>query len=220
MGALAIGILFLLAVVLVPAPGAHRRRPEPAPSPVQEYRIGAKDVLKVTVWGHEDLSRQVVVTADGTFQFPLIGDVKVAGLTPSAVETLLRDLLGKDYLVNPQVSVSVQEFRSQRVFVLGEVEKPGAALPLTGQAFLLGPPACERMSSRVACPVIESGRWIIQIAIQDAEIKAESLVDGENQAGGHVRRPGICVVVGDDHDAAFIEEQPGRKFSPIRLAEA
>ena len=83
-----------------------------------------QDVLNVTVWGHEDLSRLVVVGADGTFSVPLVGDVRVAGLTPGGIEGLLRNLLGKDYLVDRQISVSVQEYRSQRVFVLGEVEKP------------------------------------------------------------------------------------------------
>ena len=160
-GCVAIGILFLLAVVLVPglAPTASSQT---APSPVQEYRIGAKDVLKVTVWGHEDLSRQVVVTADGTFQFPLIGDVKVAGLTPSAVETLLRDLLGKDYLVNPQVSVSVQEYRSQRVFVLGEVEKAGT-YSLTGQATLLD------ILSQAGGPSKNAGRQAVVVRFPSSE---------------------------------------------------
>ena len=96
--------------------------------------------------------------------FPLIGDVRVAGLTPGAIEALLRDLLGKDYLVNPQVSVSVQEYRSQRVFVLGEVEKPGT-YAMTGQTTLLdvlsqaggtgqecGPPSGRRPLSRVRWP--------------------------------------------------------------------
>ena len=158
---IAIGILFLLAVVLVPglAPTASSQT---ASSPVQEYRIGAKDVLKVTVWGHEDLSRQVVVTADGTFQFPLIGDVKVAGLTPSAVETLLRDLLGKDYLVNPQVSVSVQEYRSQRVFVLGEVEKAGT-YSLTGQATLLD------ILSQAGGPSKNAGRQAVVVRFPSSE---------------------------------------------------
>ena len=128
-------LLLLLAVGVIPGLETLASGQTPR-GPVQEYRVGAKDVLKVTVWGHEDLSRLVVISADGTFQFPLIGDVRVAGLTPGAVETLLRDLLGKDYLVNPQVSVSVQEYRSQRVFVLGEVEKPGT-YAMTGQTTLL-----------------------------------------------------------------------------------
>jgi polysaccharide biosynthesis/export protein len=101
-----------------------------------DYRIGPNDVLKVTVFGHEDLTRSATVATNGTVGFPLLGDVPAAGLTPSELESRLRDLLGKDYLVDPKVSVAVQEYRSQRVFVLGEVEKPGA-YPLTGQVRLV-----------------------------------------------------------------------------------
>ena len=129
---------------------------------VEEYRVGAKDVLKITTWGHEDLSRQVVVSADGTFQFPLIGDVRVGGLTPGAIETLLRDLLGKDYLVNPQVSVSVQEYRSQRVFVLGEVEKPGT-YAMTGQTTLLD------VLSQAGGPGKNAGRQAVVVRFPTSE---------------------------------------------------
>jgi polysaccharide biosynthesis/export protein len=124
--------------------------------PSQEYRVGPKDVLKITVWGHDDLSRQVVVSADGSFQFPLVGDIRAAGLTPGGVETLLRDLLGKDYLVNPQVSVSVQEYRSQRVFVLGEVEKPGT-YAMTGQTMLLD------VLSQAGGPGKSAGRQVVVV---------------------------------------------------------
>ena len=58
-----------------------------------DYRIGPTDVLKVTVWGHDDLSRAAVVSAEGRIAFPLVGDVPVAGLTPTQVETRLRELL-------------------------------------------------------------------------------------------------------------------------------
>src|SRR5262245_6279155 len=101
-----------------------------------DYRIGPSDVLKVTVFGHEDLTRSVTVAANGSIGFPLLGDVPAADLTPGELESRLRELLAKDYLVDPKVSVAVQEFRSQRVFVLGEVERPGA-YPLTGQVRLV-----------------------------------------------------------------------------------
>ncbi len=118
----------LIALVLLARSGAS--------APVDGYRIGPGDVLKITVWGHEDLSRPTVVPADGRVPFPLIGDVRASGLTPTELEVRLRELLGKDYLVDPQVTVSVQEYRSQRVFVLGEAEKPGT-YSLTGRATLL-----------------------------------------------------------------------------------
>jgi Polysaccharide biosynthesis/export protein len=65
----------------------------------QQYRIGVKDVLKVTVWGHKDLSKSVTVAAGGTIPFPLVGDVPAAGLTPAQLEGRLEELLGKHYLL-------------------------------------------------------------------------------------------------------------------------
>ncbi len=116
----------LLAAVLV-VPGVARS---------QEYRIGPLDVLRITVYGQDDLTRTVSVSPEGAIPFPLLGDVPAAGLTPAQLEARLKDLLGKDYLVNPQVTVSVQEYHSQRIFVLGEVMKPGI-YPLTGPTTLL-----------------------------------------------------------------------------------
>lgn len=146
----------LLAGLIPPATG------QPTRAPTHEYRIGPKDVLKITIWGHDDLSRLVVVSADGTFQFPLIGDVRVSGLTPGAIETLLREQLEKDYLVNPQVSVSVQEFRSQRVFVLGEVEKPGT-YAMTGQTTLLD------VLSQAGGPGKTAGRQVVVVRFPTSE---------------------------------------------------
>jgi polysaccharide export outer membrane protein len=154
-------IVALLAAVLIPGLSTRAAGQTPA-APVPEYRIGAKDVLRITVWGHEDLSRQVVVSPDGTFQFPLVGDIRAAGLAPADIETRLRDLLAKDYLVNPQVSVSVQEFRSQRVFVLGEVEKPGTYV-LTGQTTLLD------VLSQAGGPGKNAGRQVVIVRAPKSE---------------------------------------------------
>ena len=152
-------ILFLLLFASALLSGLALSASGQTPSRLsQEYRVGPKDVLRVTIWGHEDLSRQVVVSADGSFQFPLVGDVQVSGLTPGDVETLLRNLLGKDYLVNPQVSVSVQEYRSQRVFVLGEVEKAGT-YAMTGPTTLLD------VLSQAGGPGKSAGRQVVVVRV-------------------------------------------------------
>lgn len=128
----------------------------------RDYRIGAGDVLKITVWGHEDLTRTSVVAADGRMPFPLIGDVPVASLNPTQLEVRLRELLGV-YVVDPQVTVVVQEFRSQKVFVLGEAEKPGT-YPLTGgQATLLD------ILSQAGGPSKTAGRQVIIVRFPRSE---------------------------------------------------
>src|SRR5437667_267009 len=108
----------LLALLLAVGPVAL--------APAEEYVIGSRDVLKVTVWGQDDLSKEYPVDPDGYAAIPLVGRVKAAGLTPTAFAAALRTALEKDYLVNPQVLVSVKEFQSQKVHVNGEAEKPGA----------------------------------------------------------------------------------------------
>ena len=107
-----------------------------SPTVGQEYTIGPYDVLGITVWGQADLSRDYGVDPDGFIPFPLIGRVKAAGSTPKELATQLTELLGKDYLVNPQVIVAVREYLSQKVQVLGAAEKPGVYY-LTGPTTLL-----------------------------------------------------------------------------------
>lgn len=145
----------LLLAALLAAAGLAFAQPS-------EYRVGATDVLKITVWGHDDLSRAAVVSADGGIPFPLVGDVPVAGLTPTQIESRLRELLEKDYLVNPQVSVAVQEYRSQRVFVLGEAEKPGT-YPIKGRTHLLD------LLSDAGGPAKGAGRQLIVVRFPEAD---------------------------------------------------
>jgi polysaccharide export outer membrane protein len=101
-----------------------------------DYVIGPRDVLQITVWGQADLSKDSQVDQDGSVSFPLLGRVKAAGLTTGALAVRLTELLEKDYLVNPQVSVSVKEYLSKKVHVLGEAERPGLFY-LTGATTLL-----------------------------------------------------------------------------------
>jgi len=102
----------------------------------EDYRIGPEDLLELQTFGVPELSRTVRVSSRGIISLPLIGEVKVAGLTSSALEKRLAELLAKDYLQNPQVSVFIKEFISQRVTVSGAVNKPGV-YPLKGRTTLL-----------------------------------------------------------------------------------
>jgi polysaccharide export outer membrane protein len=105
-----------------------------APDDAYRYRIGPQDVLRITVWNHPELTNPSgtanelsgrVVNSDGTFFFPFAGKVPAAGKTVEEIREYLARALGP-YLKNPQIDVSVLQYRSQRVFVAGEVARPGA----------------------------------------------------------------------------------------------
>ncbi len=90
-----------------------------------EYVIGPQDELDVSVWKEPDLSRKVPVRPDGKISLPLLNDVQAAGLTPTQLADSITEMLRK-YVTQPQVTVIVTAMNSQRVFVLGEVNRPGA----------------------------------------------------------------------------------------------
>jgi polysaccharide export outer membrane protein len=100
------------------------------------YRLGPGDVFEVVVYGEDDLTRLVTVQHGGEVSFPLIGEIQVAGLTLKEVRQQIEELLGKDFLVDPQVNVKVKEYLSQWVTVVGEIARPGRYY-LTGPETLL-----------------------------------------------------------------------------------
>ncbi len=99
------------------------------------YRIGIGDVLEVTTYRHEELCGTYPVGEDGTINYPLIGQLEVAGKTVAEASADLERLLEKDYFVDVQLSVEVRAHRSQPVVVLGEVRQPGTVY-LTGKTML------------------------------------------------------------------------------------
>jgi polysaccharide export outer membrane protein len=100
------------------------------------YRIGALDVLDISVFQVPDLTKTVQVSDTGTINLPLVGEVSVAGKTPQEVELDLTARLGAKYLQNPQVTVYVKEYNSQQITVEGSVKKPGV-IPIKGKTSLL-----------------------------------------------------------------------------------
>lgn len=90
-----------------------------------DYQVGPGDVLDINVYDNDDLKTKVRVGTDGTIVMPLLGQVKVDELTVPQIADKITALLADGYLVNPQVNVFVQEFRSKKVVVLGMVRNPG-----------------------------------------------------------------------------------------------
>lgn len=100
------------------------------------YRVGPLDVLDITVFKVEDLTKTVQVSESGKFGYPLIGEVQASGKTVSEIEKDLATKLGGRYLRNPQVTVLVKEYNSHRITVEGSVKKPGV-FPMQGPMTLL-----------------------------------------------------------------------------------
>jgi polysaccharide biosynthesis/export protein len=90
-----------------------------------DYRIGPQDLLRIDVWKEPDISRTIPVRPDGKISLPLLNDVQAAGLTAMELAGAIREGLTK-FITNPQVTVSVTEINSRRVYVTGEVVRPGA----------------------------------------------------------------------------------------------
>ena len=100
-----------------------------------EYRIGPQDVVHIDVWKEPDVSRSVPVRPDGKITMPLLNDVQAAGLTAMELAASIRDGLSK-FMTDPQVSVTVSETNSRRIYVTGEVGHQGAQTLLPNMTVL------------------------------------------------------------------------------------
>jgi len=96
------------------------------------YRLGAGDKMKITVYGEQDLSGEFLVSANGRVQFPLLGEVQAAQLTAQEFAKALTAELGAKYLRNPRVSIEIQNYRP--FYISGEVNKPGEYVYESGLA--------------------------------------------------------------------------------------
>ena len=108
-----------------------RQRAGDAEADANAYRLGVGDKIQVIVHNQPEMSSMTVIGEDGTITLPILGPVDVSDATPRQLAERLTELLGRDYLVDPQVDIIVDEFRSQWVMVTGYVREP-ARVPLRG----------------------------------------------------------------------------------------
>ena len=102
----------------------------------RDYKIGPEDLIEISVFEEEKLNKTVRVSSQGNISLPLLGILRVKGLTSNELEREIRELLAEKYLQNPHVGVFIKEYRSQRISVMGAVEKPGP-YDVTGQKTIL-----------------------------------------------------------------------------------
>jgi polysaccharide export outer membrane protein len=121
----AAALLWLLAAAAAPAAAPPGPKTTGTDEPRDPYVIGVGDVIEVSVWKNPDLTVTVPVRPDGRISVPLLGDVQAAGVTPLALKTVLTNGF-RDYITAPGVAVVVKEVNSQKIYVTGEVAKPGA----------------------------------------------------------------------------------------------
>lgn len=123
------GVLMATAVAMaaMPAYAGEAMTAVPVAQVEPGYRLGAEDIMLVSVWKDEQLTREVVVRPDGMFSFPLVGDIQAEDRT---VEDIRGDLVKRmtKYIPNPNVSVAVTKVISYKIYVVGRVNKPGEYL--------------------------------------------------------------------------------------------
>ncbi|WP_394849317.1 polysaccharide biosynthesis/export family protein [Pendulispora brunnea] len=112
--------------------GGHPPRPN-IPAPVQNSQLGPGDKMEIFVVGEKDLPKDYMVNPDGTLDFPYVEHLKVLGLEPQQVAVLIRERLvqGK-ILSDPQVILTVKDYASKRVSIIGQVQKPGSIMWIPG----------------------------------------------------------------------------------------
>ena len=108
-------------------PAADKAQSEPASVAGPDYIIGADDMLHISVWKEPDLTESLPVRPDGKISLPLLNDVVAAGLTPTQLADAITGKL-KKYIADPRVTVVVTAMNSQKIYILGEVLHPGAAI--------------------------------------------------------------------------------------------
>jgi polysaccharide export outer membrane protein len=158
-----------------------------------EYKIGAQDVLRIDVWKEEQLTRTVPVRPDGKVTLPLLNDVQAAGLTPMQLAGVISEGL-KKFINGPQVTVSVTEINSRRVYVSGEVVRSGA-FPLLPNMTVL-----QALSSSGGFTQFARTNKIYVLRVQDGKpsklpFNYKEVLDGKTPEQNILLQPGDVIVV-------------------------
>jgi polysaccharide biosynthesis/export protein len=166
--------------------------PNPAKPPEEFYAIGAGDVLNISIWKEATLSGTVKVRPDGYVTLPLVNEVQVVGMTTSQLRKVLEEKY-EEFTTDPFVTVRLEGIVSSEVFLVGQVNKPGA-LPLNGNETLL------QILTRAGGLAIFADRSNIRVVRRDREKLTEYIVDYDAIVKGDLKqdillRPGDRIIV-------------------------
>jgi polysaccharide export outer membrane protein len=135
--------------------------------PSGSYLLQRNDLIRITVFQEDDMTTETRIGKSGFITFPLLGAVQLAGKSVDEATSEIRQRLDKDYIINPQVTLTVMEYAKQWVTVLGEVQKPGQIeIPPEGGLDLLGAIALAGGYTRVANP----GRVIVRRVVDGRDV--------------------------------------------------
>lgn len=164
----------------------------------RDFLLGPEDVIEVTVWRNQDLSRTATVRPDGMISLPLIGDVRAVGFTASQVADRIAKRL-TEFKENPAVSVSVKEVNSYFIYVIGEVAKPGKYSLKSYATVLQGVSLAGGFT-----PFASKGKMAVIRIVRDANgqerqvripISYDDLTSGKGQIGNFSLMSGDTIVV-------------------------
>jgi len=198
--AIASAIVLLLGPTSASAWPWPRSKPNQSPLPTDasaparepEYRIGADDVLRVSVWKEPELSATIPVRTDGKISVPLLNDVQAAGLTPMELSGSLTEKL-KKYLDDPRVTVVVSQMNHQRVYVVGEVLRHGP-LPLLPDMTVLQALATAGLTQFANTKKIYVLRLVNDVE-QKFPVNYKRLLKGEGMSQNIALKTGDTIVV-------------------------
>jgi polysaccharide biosynthesis/export protein len=170
----------------------------------KDYRIGPNDLIDIEVFDLDNLKRTVRVNAAGAVSLPLIGQVVVAGLTSQEAEVRIADRYREKYLQNPQVSLFIKEFTTERITIEGAVSKPGI-FPLTGQMTLL-----RALALAGGFGPIANSSQVMLYRTNDQKVREVAVFDVEKIRAGKSDDPAIrgddLIVVQRDSTRVFLKD--------------
>jgi polysaccharide export outer membrane protein len=161
------------------------------------YVLRANDVVQVNVYQEDDMGAKSRLEKDGTILLPLVGKVQIGGKTLEEASNYIRDLLAKDYLVHPQVSVTLTEFAKRRFTVLGQVQRPGSyEMPNDEPLNLLQAIAMAGGYTRIGAPTKVTVQRVVGDDTKTFKLDAEAMSKDKNAKAFEIQ-PDDTITVGE-----------------------
>ena len=163
----------------------------------EAYRVGVGDQLEISVFGHEDLHRMTEVRADGTINYPLLGDLQVGGEPVSKVKEIITAGLARDFLVEPQVNVEVREYRSRWVTVIGAVRSPSRYVLIRNMQLIDLLAVAGGLSAEAGSDILITRRDPDSTSSRQIVVSRRDLFSRDNKAANISLIPGDIITVSD-----------------------